>query len=121
MALSESQLAEFETMLREWRKELQLAHSKTIRDMQEEPGVYADPNDQASIEAERNFEIRIKGRERILIRKIDQALNRIKEGQYGICDGCGGEISYKRLQARPVTTLCIECKVEQEQGERTHN
>ncbi len=121
MALSESQLAEFENQLKAWRKELQDAHNKVLHDMQEDPGNYADPNDQATMEAERDFEIRIKGRERFLIRKIDQALTRIREGEYGICDSCGTDISYKRLKARPVTTLCIECKIEQEQGERTHN
>ncbi len=121
MALNESQLAEFENQLKAWRKELQDAHSKSLHHMQEDPETYADPNDQASMETERDFEIRIKGREYFLIRKIEQALNRIKEGQYGICDSCGGDISYKRLKARPVTTLCIECKIEQEQGERTHN
>ncbi|MDQ6975869.1 MAG: RNA polymerase-binding protein DksA [Mariprofundaceae bacterium] len=120
MALNKEQLNDFEILLKKWRDELQETHSLSIQNMQEEPGVYPDPNDQASIETERDFDIRIKDRERQLIRKIDQAIVRVREDQYGICDSCGAGIAYKRLMARPVTTLCIECKNEQEQGERTH-
>jgi len=120
MALNQEQINEFESLLKNWRDELKTSLNRSILDMQEEPGVFADPNDQASIETERDFDIRIKDRERRLIRKVEQAMCRLKEGEYGVCDGCGTDIAYKRLLARPVTTLCIECKVEQEQGERTH-
>jgi len=80
---------------------------------------FPDPTDQASMETDRNFDRRIKDRERKLIRKIEQAIGRIKDGEFGECESCGGDISIKRLQARPVTTYCIECKTAQEQEERT--
>ncbi|MGH7256401.1 MAG: TraR/DksA family transcriptional regulator [Nitrospirales bacterium] len=79
---------------------------------------FPDLTDQASAEMDQNFEIRLKEREQRLLKKIDEALNRITTQTYGICDACGGEIPYKRLKARPVTTLCIECKTAQEERER---
>jgi len=77
-----------------------------------------DPTDRASIESERSFELRIRDRERKLIKKIRKALERIDDGSYGLCEECGEEIGEKRLEARPVTTLCIECKSKQEQEEK---
>jgi DnaK suppressor protein len=77
-----------------------------------------DLTDQATVDYDRNFDMRIRDRERRLIYKIREALTRIEEGTFGICDSCGEEISEKRLQARPVTTLCIDCKTEAEQRER---
>jgi len=62
--------------------------------------------------------LRLRGREQKLLKKIDEAIVRIDEGSYGICESCGGQISLKRLEARPVTTLCIECKTEQEENEK---
>lgn len=120
MALTKKQLAEFETQLTNWRNELEEGQSESIHTLHEqEQSAYPDPTDQASVETDRNFDLRIKDRERKLIRKIDQAILRIKEGEFGMCESCGGDISVKRLQARPVTTLCIDCKTEQEQEERT--
>jgi DnaK suppressor protein len=77
-----------------------------------------DVSDQASAEVDQNFSMRIRDRERKLLKKIDDALDRMSGGTYGICERCGGDIPYKRLKARPVTTLCIECKTLQEQEER---
>lgn len=74
--------------------------------------------DQASAEIDLNFSLRLKGRERQLLKKIDTALEKIENGTYGICEACGKEIDIKRLQARPVTTMCIECKTEQEEEEK---
>jgi DnaK suppressor protein len=79
---------------------------------------FPDPTDRASLESDRNFVLRIKDRERKLIQKIKEALERIEDGTFGICDSCGKPISEKRLMARPVTTQCIECKTEDEQRER---
>ena len=79
---------------------------------------YPDPNDRASLEADRNFELRIRDRERKLILKMQEALQRMDDGVFGICDVCGGPISEKRLMARPVTTLCINCKMKQEKMEK---
>ncbi len=120
MPLSKKQLEKFEQQLLAWRKELDAGLNQTIQSMQtEEQTAFPDPTDQATMETDRNFDLRIRDRERKLIKKIDQALNRIKEGTFGICESCGGNISVKRLQARPVTTLCIDCKTAQEIEERT--
>ncbi len=74
--------------------------------------------DQASMERDYDFLLRLKGREKKLITKIEQALERIQKGTYGICEDCEQDIGLKRLQARPVTAMCIECKTEQEEKEK---
>ncbi len=74
--------------------------------------------DQASAEIDNNFLLRLKGREKKLLTKIDQALERIDKGTFGICEECGQTIGLKRLEARPVTTMCIECKTDQEEKEK---
>ncbi len=79
---------------------------------------FPDPTDRASLESDRNFTLRIRDREGKLIDKINEALDRIENGNYGICEKCEEEISEGRLRARPVTTLCIECKREQEIAEK---
>lgn len=79
---------------------------------------FPDQSDQATAEVDQNFTLRLKEREQKLLKKIDEALNRMETNTYGICERCGQEIPYKRLKARPVTTLCIECKTLQEQEER---
>lgn len=80
---------------------------------------FPDPTDRATYEADRNFELRIRDREHKLIKKVRKALDRIKDGTFGICEKCGNEISFERLKARPVTTLCIECKTSQEALEKS--
>jgi len=79
---------------------------------------FPDVTDQAAAEADKNFTIRLREREQKLLKKIDEALSRIANGTFGICEHCGEEISYKRLYARPVTTYCIECKTKQEEEEK---
>lgn len=74
--------------------------------------------DQAMVEIDSNFLLRLKDREKRLLTKIDQALERIEKGTFGICEECGQEIGAKRLEARPVTTMCIECKTDQEEREK---
>jgi DnaK suppressor protein len=88
--------------------------------VEQRPGLdtFPDMNDQATAEADQNFALRIKDRERKLIKKIDEALERLATRTYGICEGCGEDIPLKRLKARPVTTFCIECKTKQEQAEQ---
>lgn len=80
--------------------------------------IFPEMGDQASAEIDRNFMLRLKGRERQLLKKIDEAIEKIDSGAYGICEACGEEINIKRLEARPVTTMCIECKTEQEEEEK---
>ena len=79
---------------------------------------FPDVTDQASAEVEKNFAIRLRERERKLLKKIDEAIERIEKGTFGICDGCGEVIGYNRIKARPVTTYCIECKTQQEEDEK---
>jgi DnaK suppressor protein len=88
--------------------------------LNELPGqtVFPDLGDQATAEIDRNFMLRLKGRERKLLKKIEEAMERIHQGVFGICDKCGLEINIKRLEARPVTTMCIECKTLQEEEEK---
>ena len=77
-----------------------------------------DLTDRASFEADTEFMLRIRGREHRLINKINDALERLETGTYEFCEQCGDKISMERLKARPVTTLCIECKTTQEATER---
>ena len=77
-----------------------------------------DPNDRASREADRSHALRLRDRDRRLITKVQEALARIEAGTFGRCEACGGSISPARLRARPVTTLCIDCKREAERRER---
>ncbi len=88
--------------------------------LNELPGqtIFPDLGDQASAETDRNFMLRLRGREQRLLKKIDQALERVDAGTFGICKDCGNEINLQRLEARPVTTMCIECKTLQEEEEK---
>jgi DnaK suppressor protein len=88
--------------------------------LNELPGqtIFPDLGDQASAETDRNFMLRLRGREQRLLKKIDQALERVDAGTFGICEDCGNEINLQRLEARPVTTMCIDCKTLQEEEER---
>lgn len=90
---------------------------ETIEDMTDTVEVYADPADRATAESDRAFTLRLRDRERRLIKKIQEALDRIDDGSFGICEECGEDISIPRLKARPVTTLCIHCKSRQEEDE----
>jgi DnaK suppressor protein len=104
----------FEKLLNERLENLLAEASKTVSGMTDEMANFPDPTDRASLEADRNFMLRIRDRERKLIVKIREALERIDNGTYGVCESCGCDISVKRLKARPVTTQCIECKTKNE-------
>ena len=82
------------------------------------PEALPDVSDQASAEEDQRFSMRIMEREQNLLKKVNEALERMKNRTYGICEQCGEDIPYKRLKARPVTTFCIECKTLQEQKEQ---
>lgn len=82
------------------------------------PEALPDVSDQASAEEDQRFSMRIMEREQNLLKKVNEALERMKNQTYGICEQCGEDIPYKRLKARPVTTFCIECKTLQEQKEQ---
>ena len=116
--MSKNQLKHFKDILIDWKKELSHDIDKTVSNMQDELTAYADPNDRASQESDMALELRNRDRERKLIKKIDQTIRKINEGDYGYCEACGVEIGLKRLQARPTATLCIDCKTLEEIRER---
>ncbi len=112
------QLEFFEKLLEQRKSALLNGATDTVVEMNDDDETFPDPNDRASLESDRNFTLRIRDRERKLVSKIDKAMQRIEDGSFGICEECGCEISARRLEARPVTTLCIECKEEQERKEK---
>lgn len=116
--MNQRELGSFEKILTDWRQSLIHGAEKTVSGMTTSKENFADPTDRASVESDRNATLRIRDRERKLIAKIEEALERIKEGTYGLCERCGEAISVERLKARPVTTLCIDCKSAQEEEER---
>ncbi|GAB4293423.1 MAG: RNA polymerase-binding protein DksA [Desulfuromonadia bacterium] len=107
----------FRAILQEELRTLLGEAEKTVSGMNSGSTNFPDPTDRATQESDRNFELRIRDRERKLIAKIREALDRIDRDEYGICESCGEEIGENRLKARPVTTLCIDCKMEQERNE----
>ncbi|MDJ0622023.1 MAG: RNA polymerase-binding protein DksA [Desulfocapsaceae bacterium] len=112
-------IEKFKKQLIAKREEILNEAGRTLSDMTDQNQNVPDPNDRATIESGRSFELRIRDRERKLLSKIDEALERVAEGEFGICEDCGEEIGLKRLEARPVTTLCIDCKTIQETKERS--
>jgi DnaK suppressor protein len=100
------------------QKEALLSEAETAINSLPEQTVFADLGDQATAESDRNFMLRLRGREQRLLNKIEEAMERIDTGAFGVCDSCGEEISLERLRARPVATLCIDCKEEQEEEEK---
>ena len=107
----------FRKMLSAMLEDAQQNGDNTIEELTGSNEVFADPADRATAESDRAFTLRLRDRERRLIRKIQAALQRIEDGTYGICEECGEEISIPRLKARPVTRLCINCKARQEEDE----
>jgi DnaK suppressor protein len=108
----------FRGILQEEMRVLLEEAGKTVSEMTADNTNFPDPNDRATQESDRSFELRIRDRERRLINKIKEALERIDNGTFGICEMCEEDISEARLKARPVTTLCIDCKIEQEKNEK---
>jgi DnaK suppressor protein len=116
--LKSEKMETYKALLTQKINELLSEAGKTVTEMTNGKENYPDPNDRASLESDRNFELRIRDRERKLIMKMQEAIKRIDDGVFGICEVCGGQISEKRLMARPVTTLCIDCKTKQEKLEK---
>ncbi len=116
--MSDAQLEHFRDILSAWKRELMFEVDRTVHHMQDEAANFPDPNDRATQESEFGLELRTRDRERKLLRKIDSALARIDEGSYGFCDETGEEIGLKRLEARPVATLCLEAQERRELAER---
>ncbi len=116
--MSDDQLDHFREILNAWKRELMYEVDRTVHHMQDEAANFPDPNDRATQESEFGLELRTRDRERKLLRKIDSALARIDEGSYGYCEETGEEIGLKRLEARPVATLCLEAQERRELAER---
>ena len=116
--MSDEQLDHFAAILQSWKDELMKEVDRTVHHMQDEAANFPDPNDRATQESEFGLELRTRDRERKLLRKINSALLRIEEGTYGFCDETGEEIGLKRLEARPVATLCVEAQERREMAER---
>ena len=110
----------FRQKLLSWRSELLQESSETLRHLQEESLSEPDIADRASLETDRSLELRTRDRERKLIARIDDALQRIDEGTYGFCEETSEPISLRRLEARPIATLSIEAQERHERMERTH-
>jgi DnaK suppressor protein len=116
--MDEEKRAYFRSLLNKWRADIVEGTKDTVVEMTDEDDTFPDPNDRATLESDRNFVLRMRDRERKLSSKIAKALERLENGTFGVCEACGEEISVERLTVRPVTTLCIECKEQQEQQEK---
>ncbi|HUU41999.1 MAG TPA: RNA polymerase-binding protein DksA [Desulfatiglandales bacterium] len=116
--MNEKDVEYFKELLQNQLDELIEEALRTVNGMTDLKDNFPDPTDRAALETDRNFLLRIRDRERKLIEKIKEALERIDNSNFGICEVCGKNIGKERLKARPVTTLCINCKKKQEAREK---
>ncbi len=116
--MSANMLEHFRNKLLWWKGQLLSEMTSTVHHLKEDSTMPADPNDRASQEEEFSLELRTRDRERKLINKIEQALKRIQEGDFGYCEMTGEEIGLERLDARPTATLTVEAKAMQELREK---
>ncbi len=117
--MNKVQLKKFKTLLTEKRDEIIKKAKQTLEeDMALDANDLPDEMDLASSEYLQSFTFRLRGREKVFLDKIEKALAKIEDGSFGTCEECGEEISVKRLEARPETTLCIRCKEDQERIEK---
>jgi len=116
--MNDAQLRHFTGILRAWKQGLMEEVDRTVGHMKDEATNFPDPNDRATQEEEFNLELRTRDRERKLIKKIDEALEKIDDDDYGYCEACGIEIGVRRLEARPTASMCIDCKTLEELKEK---
>jgi DnaK suppressor protein len=119
--MNQEGLTKFKALLDGMIEDLEEGASTTMEGMRGDAVPFPDPTDRANLESDRNLTLRIRDRERKLRLKIEEALSRIEDGSFGICEVCEEGISESRLTARPVTTLCINCKEDQEVDEEKHH
>ena len=120
--MNKKNLEKFKKLLTEERDGLIRKANDTLhRDAALDPNEMPDEIDQASAEYNQSFIFRIRDREKYYLSKVQKALAKIEAGTFGICEACEEPIALKRMEARPVTTLCIRCKEEQEMEERSYN
>ena len=108
--MKDNDLQNFHDRLDKMRSDLEDDSEETVQEMREENNLYPDPSDRATSETEHINLLRIRDRERKLMSKIDEAIERLNNGAFGICEECGEDIDVERLNIRPVTTFCIRCK-----------
>src|SRR5687767_14006168 len=119
--MTKAQLKKFRDLLESKRREIIKKAQQTLdQDMSLDANDLPDEMDLASSEYLQAFTFRLRGREKVFLDKIEKALRKIEEGSFGVCEECGEEISVKRLEARPETTLCIRCKEDQERHEKDY-
>jgi DnaK suppressor protein len=118
--MGREQLDHFRVILNSWKRDLMEEVDRTMSHMKDEAANPPDPNDRATLESEFALELRTRDRERKLIRKIEEALSRIEDGSYGYCNETGEPIGVKRLEARPVATLCLEAQERRERREKQY-
>lgn len=116
--MNPQQKEHFRAILLAWKRELMEEVDRTKNHMQEEASNPPDPTDRATQEEEFSLELRARDRERKLIKKIEEALDRLGTDEFGYCEACGVEIGVRRLEARPTATLCIDCKTLDELKEK---
>ncbi|CAM4456599.1 MAG: RNA polymerase-binding transcription factor DksA [Legionellaceae bacterium] len=116
--MNSKQREHFLLILKQRKYELMEEAGRTVHHMQDEAANFPDPNDRATQEEEFSIELRTRDRERKLIKKIEEAIQKIENDDYGYCDVCGIEIGIRRLEARPTANLCIDCKTIDEMKER---
>jgi DnaK suppressor protein len=119
--MNKAHLKKFKTMLEEKRDEIVKKAKQTLsEDMMLDANDLPDEMDLASSEYLQSFTFRLRGREKSFLDKIEKALAKIEDGSFGNCEECGEEITVKRLEARPETSLCIRCKEDQERAEKDY-
>jgi DnaK suppressor protein len=118
--MNERQLKYFKQKLLDWKEDILRESRETVTHLQAETENHADLADRASSETDRALELRTRDRQRKLIAKIDDALRRIEDGEYGYCEETGEPIGIARLQARPIATLSLEAQERHERRERVH-
>lgn len=118
--MNQRQQAYFRQKLLDWRAELLREATETLQHLTEQNLQQPDMADRASLETEHSIELRTRDRERKLISKIDDALERIEDGSYGYCEVTAEPISLRRLEARPIATMTLEAQERHERKERTH-
>mgnify|MGYP003583575571 FL=1 len=118
MVMTNDELLGLKKQLESMKVEINADVERTLSTLTTQSGNIPDPNDRASMESDLSFELRIRERERRLSDKVNEALARINDGNFGVCADCGQDIGIERLKARPVTELCIECKTKQEKQEK---
>lgn len=118
--MNERQVEYFRRKLLNWKAELQAGSRDTIEGLQDGTRNIPDVADRASEETDRALELRTRDRQRKLVSKIDSAMRRIEEGEYGYCSVTGEPISLKRLDARPIATMSLEAQERHERREKVH-